>query len=108
MTNQTNPTQSSEPVAWCVKTILGNVQCLSVHKETTEELMWPGDVLMPLFTHPSPLPAINNAEVLDALNLGLTSVQESRGSQSEIEQALNIKQIRAAIERLNKLEGGNE
>lgn len=45
------------------------------------------------------------SELLAALNLGLASVQESRGSQSEIEQALNIKQIRAAIERLNKLEG---
>ena len=99
-----------EPVAWCSKTTLGSFMCLSVKKETTEAMMWPNDILTPLYTHPANgLTAEFKAELLEALRFGDVAYYGLKNPSVDVTPAViecraRKAAIQAAIEKLSKLE----
>ena len=73
MTNQTNPTQSSEPVAWLTDD----------PKETSLTYRKKNERSKPLYTHPSPFTAELKAELLEALNAGLFGIDVAEGAAAD-------------------------
>jgi len=100
MTNQTNPTQLAEPVAW-----IENHKC--GQNLSWDEINHPYAKATPLFTHPSPFTAELKAELLEALTIGekwvRTDYENYCGSET-IEQSIykSLNKIRAAIALLEK------
>jgi len=103
---QTNPTQSSEPVAWIIDVAeQENQYFVGDIEDAMDDLTNHNAVATPLFTHPSPLTAELKAELLEALTIGEVAQMHVRTSMfavADIHDA-RLNKIRAAIALIEKV-----